>query len=45
MKNEPVCCKIEHHAILFAFLAKHAIEICGEAGREAILSGMTVYGN
>lgn len=45
MKSEPVCCKIEHHAILFAFLAKHAIEICGEAGREAILSGMTVYGN
>ena len=45
MKNEPVCCKIEHHAILFAFLAKHAIEICGEAGRDAILTAMTTYGN
>lgn len=45
MKTEPVCCKIEHHAVLFAFLAKHAIELCQEAGREAILLGMTVYGN
>ena len=45
MKNESVCCKIEHHAILFALLAKHAIELCQDAGREAILSGMTVYGN
>lgn len=45
MKNESVCCKIEHHAVLFAFLAKHAIELCQDAGKEAILSGMTVYGN
>ena len=30
-------CKIEHHAMMFAFLAKHAIELCGEAGKEAIL--------
>lgn len=22
----PVSCKIEHHAMMFAFLAKHAIE-------------------
>ncbi len=37
-------CKIEHHAMMFAFLAKHAIELCGEAGKEAILIGMTAYG-
>lgn len=34
----PVSCKIEHHAMMFAFLAKHAIELCGEAGKEAILA-------
>ena len=49
MKNEnkvcPVSCKIEHHAMMFAFLAKHAIELCGEAGKDAILAGMTTYGN
>lgn len=39
-----VNCKIEHHAMMFAFLAKHAIELCGDAGKEAILSGMTTYG-
>ena len=37
----PVSCKIEHHAMMFAFLAKHAIELCGEAGKDAILAGMT----
>ena len=41
----PVSCKIEHHAMMFAFLAKHAIELCGEAGKDAILAGMTTYGN
>lgn len=40
-----VTCKIEHHAVLFAFLAKHAVLKCGEQGREAILKGMTTYGN
>lgn len=45
MANEPINCKIEHHAILFAYLAKRAIEICGEEGKEAILAGMTTYGN
>lgn len=45
MTNKMICCKIEHHAMLFAFLAKHAIEICGDAGKEAILNGMTIYGN
>ncbi len=39
----PVSCKIEHHAMMFAFLAKHAIELCGEAGKDAILAGMTTY--
>ena len=41
MKNEIVSCKIEHHAVLFALLAKRAIEECGDQGREAILAGMT----
>lgn len=45
MGNESVNCKIEHHAMMFAFLARQAIELCGEKGREAILQGMTVYGN
>ena len=45
MAKESVTCKIEHHAMLFAFLAKHAIELCGEKGKEAILTGMTAYGN
>lgn len=45
MENKSVTCKIEHHAMLFAFLAKHAIRLCGEKGKEAILSGMTAYGN
>ena len=36
---------IEHHAVMFALLAKHAIEISGENGKEAILAGMTRYGN
>lgn len=44
MAENSVNCKIEHHAMMFAFLAKHAIELCGEAGKEAILKGMTVYG-
>ena len=40
-----VSCKIEHHAILFALLAKEAILECGDVGKEAILEGMTTYGN
>lgn len=44
MENNSVNCKIEHHAMMFAFLAKHAIELCGERGKEAILNSMTIYG-
>ncbi len=40
-----VICKIEHHAILFALLSQQAITLAGEAGKEAILKGMTKYGN
>ena len=40
-----VSCKIEHHAILFALLAKEAILECGDVGKKAILEGMTTYGN
>ncbi len=42
---EKIICKIEHHAILFALLSKNAITLAGEAGKEAILKGMTKYGN
>lgn len=45
MENASVNCKIEHHAMMFAFLARQAIRLCGEKGKEAILHGMTVYGN
>lgn len=45
MSEKKVTCLIEHHAMMFAFLSKHAIEMCGEKGKEAILKGMTVYGN
>lgn len=44
MAKEPVTCKIEHHATLFALFAKYAVTLCGKAGEEAILSGMTTYG-
>ena len=43
--SEKVNCKIEHHAMLFAFLSRQAITLAGEAGKEAILKGMTKYGN
>lgn len=44
MGKESVACKIEHHAVLFALLAKHAVTLCGKKGEEAVLYGMTVYG-
>ena len=44
MAKETVTCKIEHHAVLFALLAKHAVTLCGEKGKKAVLSGMTAYG-
>ena len=45
MAIAPVTCLIEHHAMLFAYLAKQAITRCGDAGKDAILRGMTEYGN
>lgn len=45
MPKEAVECKIEHHAVLFALFAKHAVTMCGKRGEEAIQKGMTVYGN
>ncbi len=45
MSDTKVICQIEHHAMLFAYFARHAIELCGDAGRDAILTGMTAYGN
>lgn len=44
MANE-VTCTIEHHATLFALLAKHAITLCSDDGKAAVLKGMTMYGN
>lgn len=40
-----VTCNIEHHAVLFGLLSKYAIKLCGEHGKDAVLKGMTVYGN
>ena len=37
-------CQIEHHAMMFAFLSKHAIRLCGNRGKDAILDAMTEYG-
>ena len=45
MENKTVKCMIEHHAVLFALLSKQAILLAGESGKEAILKGMTKYGN
>jgi hypothetical protein len=39
-----ITCQIEHHAMMFAYLSKHAITLCGDKGKEAILEGMTIYG-
>jgi hypothetical protein len=44
MTDTKAICQIEHHAMLFAFLSKHAITLCGDRGKEAILKGMTIYG-
>lgn len=45
MSKETIICKIEHHAVLFALLARQAITLCGDDGKDAILKGMTKYGN
>lgn len=45
MSNNNAQCGIEHHAVLFALLARQAIIQRGDEGREAILKAMTVYGN
>lgn len=45
MANTKATCLIEHHAMLFAYFSKHAIQLCGDRGKEAILAGMTAYGN
>jgi hypothetical protein len=41
--EKPVC-KIEHHAVLFAIFAKHAISLEGEEGRAAVMEGLALYG-
>ncbi|MGL6201583.1 MAG: L-2-amino-thiazoline-4-carboxylic acid hydrolase [Lachnospiraceae bacterium] len=38
-------CTIENHAVLFGLLSKYALTLCGDAGKESILRGMTIYGN
>lgn len=39
-----VCCKIEHQAIIFALIAKHAIRLCGKEAEAVIQEGMIRYG-
>ena len=41
---DKVKCLIEHHAMIFALMSRQAVTRCGDAGREAILEGMTRYG-
>ncbi len=43
-ETKGVSCTIEHHALLFALLAKYAIEGCGEEGKTAVLEGVRRYG-
>ena len=38
-------CTIEHHAVLFGLLSKNAVTSLGKKGEDAILLGMTRYGN
>ena len=44
MNTSHTVCQIEHHAMMFAFLSKHAIRLCGNRGKDAILDAMTEYG-
>ena len=44
MNTSHTVCQIEHHAMMFAFLSKHAIRLCGNRGKDAILDAMTKYG-
>ena len=44
MNMSHTVCQIEHHAMMFAFLSKHAIRLCGNRGKDAILDAMTKYG-
>ena len=44
MEQEKVCCRIEHQAMIFAFIAKHAIEECGSEAEAVIQEGMIRYG-
>ena len=37
MNTSHTVCQIEHHAMMFAFLSKHAIRLCGNRGKDAIL--------
>lgn len=42
--NQPVSCKIEHQAVIFALIAKRTIEHCGEDAEKVIQEGMIRYG-
>lgn len=44
MASETVCVRIEHQAVMFALLAKHAVLLRGQEGKDSILRGMTIYG-
>jgi hypothetical protein len=40
-----IVCGVEHHATLFALLAKHTIDTFGERGKQVIIASVYKYGN
>lgn len=45
MNTSHTVCQIEHHAIdVCLSYPKHAIRLCGNRGKDAILDAMTKYG-
>lgn len=44
MTDQKATCLIEHHAMLFACFSKHALLLCKDRGKDAILAGVTAYG-
>ncbi|MCP1100832.1 hypothetical protein M2454_000038 [Aequitasia blattaphilus] len=44
METTEINCKIEHHAVLFAYLSKRTFEKRPQDGEKVILKAMTIYG-
>lgn len=36
--------RVEHHAVLFALMAKHAMEHCGDKAKQVLIDSVTKYG-